>query len=235
MTLGTPHWLSAAAAIGTLTLLSACAPAQESASSGSPVDPPSASAPASASASAAPSATPEAAPTPQPSPSQSPAPAPSAPAPPAPAPEPTSPSPDGGEPTCTASVLSGALATGPGAGAAGSVYRTLTLTNTSGASCAMAGFPGVSYVDAAGTQLGAPAGRGGPGPAFLLEPGASATAVLQQTNAGPYGDACGQVPAAGLRVYPPGATDSLVLPQESIACSAESIVLMTVGAMQPAG
>ena len=99
----------------------------------------------------------------------------------------------------------------------------------------MAGFPGVSYVDAAGAQIGAPAGRGEPGPSFQLQPGTSATAVLQQTNAGAYGDACGKSPAAGVRVYPPGATDSLVLPQETTACSAASIVLMTVGAMQPAG
>jgi hypothetical protein len=99
----------------------------------------------------------------------------------------------------------------------------------------MAGFPGVSYVDAAGTQIGAPAERGGPGPSFTLQPGASATAVLQQINAGAYGAACGITPAAGVRIYPPGATDSLVLPQESTACSADSIVLMTVGAMQPAG
>jgi hypothetical protein len=127
------------------------------------------------------------------------------------------------------------VGTEPGAGAAGSAYRTLTLTNTSDAACGMAGFPGVSYVDAAGTQLGAPAGRGEPGPSFQLQPGASATAVLRQTNAGTYGDTCGQTPAAGVRVYPPGATDFLILPQQTTACSAASIVLMTVGAMQPAG
>jgi hypothetical protein len=136
---------------------------------------------------------------------------------------------------CTAADLSGAVTTEPGSGAAGSVYRTLTLTNTSGDACEMSGYPGVSYVDAAGTQLGAPADRGEPGDAFTLEPGASATAVLKQVNAGNYGADCGAVPAAGVRVYPPGATDSLVLPQETTACSASSIVLMTVGALQPAG
>jgi hypothetical protein len=132
-------------------------------------------------------------------------------------------------------VLSGAVTAEPGAGAAGGAYRTLTLTNTSGAACTMAGFPGVSYVDAAGTQIGAPAGRGEPGPSFLLQPGASATAVLRQSNAGNYGPDCGATAATGVRVYPPGATDSLLLPQETAACSAASIVLMTVGAMQPAG
>ncbi len=99
----------------------------------------------------------------------------------------------------------------------------------------MAGFPGVSYVDAAGTQIGAPADRGEAGPSFTLQPGASATARLQQANAGAYGDDCGAAAASGVRVYPPGATDSLVLAQETPACSAASVVLMTVGAMQPAG
>ncbi|TDK24824.1 DUF4232 domain-containing protein [Arthrobacter crusticola] len=225
MTSGTPHWILAAVAIGTATLLGACAPA---ASEPTGAEAPAASEAASVSptASEAPSAPP--APTASSSPSPSPS---SAPADPEPDPEPTEG--DGG--VCTAADLSGAVTTGPGAGAAGSAYRTLTLTNTSGAACDMAGYPGVSYVDAAGTQLGAPADRGEPGGAFTLEPGASATAVLQQVNAGNYGADCGAVPAAGVRVYPPGATDSLVLPQEITACSASSIVLMTVGAMQPAG
>ncbi|WP_159801764.1 DUF4232 domain-containing protein [Arthrobacter zhaoguopingii] len=220
MTSGKPHWIIAAAAIGTATLLGACAPAAS--------EPTGAQAPAaSETASASPSETASEAPsaTPAPSPSSSPSSTPEA------DPEPTAG--DGG--VCTAAELSGAVTTEPGAGAAGSVYRTLTLTNTSGAACDVAGYPGVSYVDAAGAQIGAPADRGEPGTAFSLEPGASATAVLRQVNAGNYGADCGAVPAAGVRVYPPGATDSLVLPQETTACSASSIVLMTVGALQPAG
>ncbi len=220
MTSGTPHWILAAAAIGTATLLGACAPAA-SAPTGAQAPASSEAAPASPSetASEAPSTPPAS------SPSSSPSSIPEA------DPEPTAD--DGG--VCTAAGLSGAVTTEPGAGAAGSAYRTLTLTNTSGAACDMAGYPGVSYVDASGTQLGAPADRGEPGNAFTLEPGASATAVLRQANAGNYGADCGAVPAAGVRVYPPGATDSLVLPQATTACSASSIVLMTVGAMEPTG
>ncbi|MHA7263154.1 DUF4232 domain-containing protein [Arthrobacter sp. TMN-37] len=219
MTSGTPHWILATAALGTAALLGACAPASSEPAGAEGRSSPSSSASASASpsgeASEAPSATPSASASPSASPSPKP------------------PAGDGG--VCTAAVLSGALTTEPGAGAAGSAYRTLTLTNTSDTACDMAGYPGVSYVDAAGTQLGAPADRGEPGAAFELQPGASATAVLRQANAGNYGAACAAVPAAGLRVYPPGATDSLILPQEITACSASSIVLMTVGAMQPAG
>ena len=220
MTSGTPHWILAAAAIGAATLLGACAPASS--------QPAGAEAPASSeAASASPSEIASEAPStpPAPSPSSLPSSTPEA------DPEPTAG--DGG--MCTAADLSGAVTTEPGAGAAGSVYRTLTLTNTSGDACEMSGYPGVSYVDAAGTQLGAPADRGAAGTAFTLESGASATAVLKQVNAGNYGADCGAVPAAGVRVYPPGATDSLVLPQETTACSASSIVLMTVDALQPAG
>ncbi|MHA7283104.1 DUF4232 domain-containing protein [Arthrobacter sp. TMS2-4] len=122
-----------------------------------------------------------------------------------------------------------------GGGAAGSVYRTLVLTNASDEACTVAGYPGVSSVDGAGNQIGAPADRDGAAPVFvLLAPGTSASATLQQTNAQNYGADCGLTPASGLRVYPPGATDSLVLPQALPACSAESIVLMTVGPLEPA-
>ena len=99
----------------------------------------------------------------------------------------------------------------------------------------MDGFPGVSYVDVAGAQIGAPADRDGSASTLVsLAPGASTTTTLRQTNAQNYGAECLLVPAVGLRVYPPGATDSLVLPQEIPACSAASVVLMTVGTLQPA-
>lgn len=115
------------------------------------------------------------------------------------------------------------------------MYRTLVLTNASDQECTVEGYPGVSFVDGSGTQIGAPADRDGSAAAVVtLAPGASATTTLQQTNARNYGADCGLTPASGLRVYPPGATDSLILPQEIAACSATSIVLMTVGALQPA-
>jgi hypothetical protein len=115
------------------------------------------------------------------------------------------------------------------------VYRTLVLTNASDQECRVDGFPGVSFVDAAGTQIGAPADRDGSASTVVsLAPGASAAATLRQTNAQNYGADCGLTTAAGLRVYPPGDTDSLVLPQEIPACSAASVVLMTIGTLQPA-
>ena len=137
--------------------------------------------------------------------------------------------------TCSAAQLTGAVEDQPGGGAAGSVYRTLVLTNASDQECVIDGYPGVSFVDASGTQIGAAAERDGSEAApVTLAPGGCVTTTLRQTNAQNYGTDCGITPAAGLRIYPPGATDSLVLPQEIPACSATSIVLMTVGTLQPA-
>ncbi|WP_326964968.1 DUF4232 domain-containing protein [Arthrobacter sp. PL16] len=122
-----------------------------------------------------------------------------------------------------------------GGGAAGSVYRSLVLTNASDQECSVEGYPGVSFTDAAGAQIGAPAERDGSAPVRVaLAPGASVSTTLQQTNAGNYGGDCGLTQSAGLRVYPPGATDSLVLPQAISACSDTAIVLMRVGTLQPA-
>ncbi len=231
--LGSKRWIMAAAAAGTLIAVSGCAP--------SGTDDGGTAAPASTAASepaASPSSSPSADPT-----SEAPSSAPTASAPAFPTASPTteaptaSPSPS--EPaavgTCTAAQLTGSIADQPGGGAAGSVYRTLVLTNASDRECTVDGFPGVSFVDAAGAQIGAPADRDGSASTLVsLIPGASTSTTLRQTNAQNYGADCGLTTAAGLRVYPPGATDSLVLPQQIPACSAASVVLMTVGTLQPA-
>ncbi|MBG6190443.1 hypothetical protein IWX64_001383 [Arthrobacter sp. CAN_A212] len=134
---------------------------------------------------------------------------------------------------CAAADLSAVVETPMGAGGAGTVERTLILSNTSDAECTMTGYPGVSYVDAAEAQVGAPADRE-PGvevPTVVLEPGQSAISTLLQTNAQNYGDACDLTDTTGVRIYPPGATDSLIALQESVGCAAEDIVLMTIGPM----
>lgn len=132
---------------------------------------------------------------------------------------------------CKADQLEAAIKTEPGAGAAGSVYRSLVVTNIDSADCAVRGYPGVSYVDAAGNQVGAPADRDPAAEAVTvtLAPGESAMAQLQQTNAGNYGPECNQADVAGVRVYPPNDTAWLTAPQETIGCANEAVVLMTVG------
>ncbi|MBG6178892.1 DUF4232 domain-containing protein [Arthrobacter sp. CAN_A1] len=132
---------------------------------------------------------------------------------------------------CTAADLAATVETPMGAGSAGTAARNLILSNTSDAECTMTGYPGVSYVDASGAQIGAPADRepGVESPTVILEPGQSAIATLQQTNAQNYGDACVVTDTVGVLIYPPGATDSLMAVQESFGCAAEDIILMTVG------
>ncbi|MHA7240894.1 DUF4232 domain-containing protein [Arthrobacter sp. TMS1-12-1] len=238
--LGSKRWIAAVAAAGALVAVSGCAASDSgtgepaSSSSGTTSDAPTAAGPSAESTSPTTTPAPSAAATASPSAT----PAPARPADPAPSASPSS-SPAVSSPaaagTCTAAQLTAAVQDQLGGGAAGSVYRTLVLTNASDQGCTVAGYPGVSFVDGAGTQLGAPADRDGAASApVLLAPGASAAATLRQTNAQNYGADCGLTPASGLRVYPPGATDSLVLPQEIPACSAASIVLMTVGPLQAA-
>lgn len=137
---------------------------------------------------------------------------------------------------CDAADLSGSIEEIRGGATAGSVYRGLEVTNTSGDPCVLAGYPGVSYVDAAGNQIGAAATRNTTEPAVSidLQPGQSAMATLKQTKASNYGDQCEQVEASGLRVYPPSAYDSLIVEQHITACADPLIELMTIGAFQPA-
>jgi hypothetical protein len=118
-----------------------------------------------------------------------------------------------------------------GDGAAGSIYYTLNFTNLSGHACTLDGSPGVSAVNLSGKQLGRPASgdyTGGP-PAVRLANGATATALLAwnvfQTQPGPH---CGQVTAAGLRVYPPNQFTSKVIPFPIGACR-QPITFMSVG------
>jgi hypothetical protein len=137
-------------------------------------------------------------------------------------------------PSCTTSGLSIWLYTPAGNGTAGGAYFYLEFTNLSGHACTLEGFPGVSAVNLAGHQVGSAAGRdtthtlglvklanasGAAGLPPLLS-GVTATAVLQVTDVGAFASlACRSVAAAGLRVYPPDQTASVVVPFPFDACS----------------
>jgi hypothetical protein len=97
---------------------------------------------------------------------------------------------------------------GPPGGAAGGSYYPLDFTNISAAACTMDGYPGVSFVTAAGgSQIGAAAVRN---PAFppavvTLSPGGTAHASLRVASAANYPPSqCRPVTAHYLSVYPPG-------------------------------
>jgi hypothetical protein len=137
-------------------------------------------------------------------------------------------------PICSTSGTDGWIDT-TGNGAAGSIYYTLELTNLSGHTCTITGYPGVSAVDLAGHQLGSAASRDAvhaPRPATLVN-GATATAVLRIVQAANYPVAtCKKTTAAGLRVYPPGQTAAKIVPFPFQACSRPGPTFLSIEAAQ---
>ncbi|MFC4903163.1 DUF4232 domain-containing protein [Kocuria oceani] len=123
---------------------------------------------------------------------------------------------------CATSALG--VSAAPAGGAAGSVWVDVTVTNTAAEPCVLGGYPGVSFVDADGTALGAPAVRdtGVPGTGRQLAPGESATAALRIGQAAVH-PGCEAREAAGLRVYPPENTRSVVVPFPAEACTGPGI------------
>ncbi|MGW5644154.1 DUF4232 domain-containing protein [Saccharopolyspora sp. NPDC003752] len=106
------------------------------------------------------------------------------------------------------------LSFGRGGAAAGTTYRPLIFTNTSGSQCVIQGFPGVSYVGGEdGHQVGAAAARvDEKGPAITLQPGEKAAAVIGFATVENYETAtCRPETAKGLRIYPPQETASMYI------------------------
>jgi len=108
---------------------------------------------------------------------------------------------------CPTSALRAKVSKTRGGAAAGTNYVALEFTNTSGHSCDMYGFPGVSFVTGnPGSQIGAPASRQttfGP-ETVTLASGATAHAWLGVVDAGNFSpSACGPVTAHWLKIYPP--------------------------------
>jgi hypothetical protein len=136
---------------------------------------------------------------------------------------PGSATPDGS--TCTAADLKVVLLTGSGGAAAGSVYYPLNFTNTSGGSCVLDGYPGVSFVTSpSGPQIGSAASKNPavtPAP-VTLAPGATGHATLQVVDAQNYSAAtCNPVTAHWPRVYAPGQTTATEVSFTTMACSAQ--------------
>lgn len=100
------------------------------------------------------------------------------------------------------------LELGRGDAGAGNLHYSLVFTNTSGRSCTLSGYPGVSLLAGDGAQIGAPATREGAGAGGVrLAPGARAYSVVHTVNEGIDG---GCRPGGKLlRVYPPGSRDAM--------------------------
>ena len=124
---------------------------------------------------------------------------------------------------CPSSALRVTVNKTRGGAAAGTSYVALDFTNTSGHSCHMFGFPGVSFVTGnPGSQIGAAASRQttfGPENVTLAS-GAVAHAWLGVVDAGNFSpSACGPVTAHWLKVYPPDQFTALYTRFTAQVCS----------------
>jgi hypothetical protein len=135
--------------------------------------------------------------------------------------------------TCHTSGLRIQFADDEGGGAAGSVYGTITFTNTSTLTCSLRGYPGVSYVATSkGTQIGAAADHEADTvSAVTLAPGKKAVATLRRTNAGNYSSECHARMVDGLRIYPPASTTSAFVKFRTTGCSTKAVHLLSVNAV----
>jgi hypothetical protein len=120
-------------------------------------------------------------------------------------------------------------------GYAGGVDLTIVFTNTSGATCTLYGYPGVSLVSAPPyKQIGLAAHRSSTTPVKLitLASGATASAVLQVVDALNFGTAtCSPTKAAFLRIYPPNQTVPVYLADASQVC-AQPVQTLFISAVQ---
>jgi Protein of unknown function (DUF4232) len=125
---------------------------------------------------------------------------------------------------CATSALKSAVEVTKGSAAAGSIYYPLDLTNTSGSTCTVFGYPGVSFVTGPSGPILGRAARRNPVTAattVTLAPGQTAHATLQVAEAGNYDPSqCQPVTAHWLRIYPPNQTAPLYAQFTTQACSA---------------
>ncbi|HTR75097.1 MAG TPA: DUF4232 domain-containing protein [Solirubrobacterales bacterium] len=136
---------------------------------------------------------------------------------------------------CSPATLVAWLPHGLGNGTAGSIYYNLWLTNLSGKSCTLSGFPVVSAVGLEGKKIGATAGRmpEQKSRTFKLAPDASATAQVRIVEAGAFSPSvCGPRQAAGLRVRLSGQSGSRLVALPFEAC-AKGTGVLSVGAFRP--
>jgi len=144
-------------------------------------------------------------------------------------------SPAAGTPACATSALQVKL--GSSDGYAGGVYVIIDFTNTSGSSCTLFGYPGVSLVTGPPyQQIGLAAKRSTSTPKKLvtLAAGATAQAQLQIVDALNFPSAtCGPTKATALKIYPPNQTEPVYLPNTSTGCT-KPVQIMYIGAVRPA-
>jgi Protein of unknown function (DUF4232) len=110
---------------------------------------------------------------------------------------------------CTANQLAVWVNADSANGAAGTIFYHLDLTNTSGRTCYLFGWPGVSATNSFGHRLGAPARRSPNVPLRIVNvrPGETAHAVLGYVDV-QVSPGCHPTTATALKVIPPNTTGS---------------------------
>jgi Protein of unknown function (DUF4232) len=138
-----------------------------------------------------------------------------------------------GPPACPNGSLHVKL--GLGQGYAGGTYQVIDFTNTSGATCTLYGYPGVSLVSGPPyAQIGLAAKRTTVTPVkqITLAPGATANAMVQIVDALNFPTStCSPVKSTNMRVFPPNQTISVYLPYASYGCS-KSVQTLFIAAVQ---
>jgi hypothetical protein len=142
-------------------------------------------------------------------------------------------------PTVTATTVAGpadcqsihlALQAGQSQGAAGSTIATFILRNAGSSPCGLFGFPGVSFLNSSGTQLGKAATRQGTAIArFIVQPGQVASFQVQ---IGVAGCATSSPQSTTIRVYPPNQLNALEAPAVFPICTAPSVTAVKNGITQ---
>ncbi|MDI5972286.1 DUF4232 domain-containing protein [Streptomyces sp. SL13] len=131
---------------------------------------------------------------------------------------------------CTSSQLT--VAQKDGSVGAGQFYAKIVFTNTAATSCTLDGYPGLSYVKAAGVQSGNPAQRTGQSHhTVTLSPHGTASAVMHDSNGmgGYSASQCDLTSVQGLRVYPPNEKAALFIPVRTQHCAGTGIHPLTIG------
>jgi RNA polymerase sigma-70 factor (ECF subfamily) len=134
-------------------------------------------------------------------------------------------------PVCRTSQL--ALSLGRGGVALGTSYRQVVFQNRGPAACTLTGYPGLSFADSAGHQLGLSALAvnltSQPITTVTLAPGGFANASVgivspgnYQTTPQPSSSTCHPAQASYLRVYPPNQRNAVLLAFPADVCSTAS-------------
>jgi hypothetical protein len=134
------------------------------------------------------------------------------------------------QPQCARSWLTSWMGV-PGDAAAGSTSYQLEISNVSGQTCTLHGFPGVSALGRGGKALGSPAGRnhGFTERTVTLQPHQTAHVLLQIADVSNFSRAaCNPATADTLRVYAPGDFAAMKFPFSFRACAKRGPVYLHV-------